>query len=483
MATLDAEPFDRMQQVLLQQADDAGRRLFDREAERFGELGLDGLAGKLRVERDGAARQRARTQPAQHKLRVGNGRVLAAQPIGCGAGSGAGALWPGVKKARIVDPGDRAAAGADRMDLNRRRREMVAVDGEFVGDRHVAARHHHHIAARAADLHRDQVGFLARRRAALERADTGRGAGENQHHRPRRHLVDRDRAAIALQQQQRSRKAELAQLFVEGAQVARHLGRHIGIHDGGRAALVFTHGRHDLARQRDPFAVPALGELATDGAFVRAIEEGVEQAYRDRLDAFFREDPGRGVDVFRLQRRQLGAVGGDAAAHREPQVARHQNLREGRTMVPLILADAATDLQRIAEALGRQHADLGALLLQDRVGRHRRAVHEQRAVAQECGQRDIELLGRKPQNAQHAFAGIGRNRGRLEDAHGAGRVAQHHVGEGAAHVDADAPGGDEAHSGSWGGRRGGAGHLDRLPSTSSVCSPKVGAERGECGRT
>ncbi len=123
------------------------------------------LRASVGVERDGTAGQRARAQPAQHELGVGDGRVLAAQPVGGGAGARAGALRADMQQAGIVDPGDRAAAGADRVDLHRRRREVIAVDREFVGDRHLAARHHHHVAARAADLHRDQVGLLTRCRA------------------------------------------------------------------------------------------------------------------------------------------------------------------------------------------------------------------------------------------------------------------------------------------------------------------------------
>ena len=116
-------------------------------------------------------------------------------------------------------------------------------------------------------------------------------------------------------------------------------------------------------------------------------------------------------------------------------------------MVPLVLADAAADLQRIAEARGGEQADLGALLLEDGVGGHGRAVHEQRAVAQQGGERQVELLGGEPQHAQDALAGVGRHGRRLEDAHRARGVAQHHVGEGAADIDADAPGGDEGGQG------------------------------------
>src|SRR5262249_53655405 len=59
----------------------------------------------------------------------------------------------------------------------------------------------------------------------------------------------------------------------------------------------------------------------------------------------------------------------------------------------------------------------------------------------------VELLRRESQHTQHAFAGIGGHRRSLEDVDRAGRIAQHHVGEGAADIDADAPGcGEERRS-------------------------------------
>ena len=117
-----------MQQVLLEQADHAGRGVLDREAERPGELGLDRLARQRAVERDGAAGQRARAQASEHELRIGDGRVLAAQPVGRRSGPRAGALRADMQQARIVDPGDGAAARADGVDFDRRRGEVVAVD-------------------------------------------------------------------------------------------------------------------------------------------------------------------------------------------------------------------------------------------------------------------------------------------------------------------------------------------------------------------
>ena len=117
------------------------------------------------------------------------------------------------------------------------------------------------------------------------------------------------------------------------------------------------------------------------------------------------------------ERRELAAVAVDAAAHRQAQVARHQHLGEGRAMVPLVLAQAAADLERIAEALGRQHADLGALALEDACWwrpSSRARTARSRAAARVSGR--SSSLGGEPQHAQHAFAGIGRHRRHLEDA-------------------------------------------------------------------
>ena len=104
------------------------------------------------------------------------------------------------------------------------------------------------------------------------------------------------------------------------------------------------------------------GELGPRRPFVRAVEEAVEQADRDGLDTLGGEDPGGRLHVFRHQRRQFPTIGPNPPAHRQAQVARHQNLGERRAVVPLGLADAAADLERIAEALGRQHPDPGPLL-------------------------------------------------------------------------------------------------------------------------
>ena len=205
VAALDAEPFHRVQQVLLQKPDHPGRRGFDREAKRPGELVLDRLTREGAIQGFGAAGQGAGPQAPEHELGVGHGRMLATQSIGGRPWARTGSLRADVQQARVVDPGNRAAPRADGVDFDRGGGQMVAVDHERVRHRHLAARHHHDIAAGSADLHRDQIGCLTGGGAAFQGAHSRGRARQHQHHRACRHLLDGHGAAVALQQEERAR--------------------------------------------------------------------------------------------------------------------------------------------------------------------------------------------------------------------------------------------------------------------------------------
>ena len=83
-----------------------------------GERG-DAGARALDVERDAAADQRRRNA-AEHQIGVGDGRLVAAVRVAHRAGLGAGALRADLEMAFAGDPGDRAAAGADGLDVDHR---------------------------------------------------------------------------------------------------------------------------------------------------------------------------------------------------------------------------------------------------------------------------------------------------------------------------------------------------------------------------
>src|SRR5262249_5186520 len=147
---LDAEALDGMQEVLLQESDDACRGVFDRQTERPRELALYGSVSEPLVECYRATRERTPAQPSPDELRIRHPGVITAQSVGGRPGTRTGAPRTNVQQAGGVDPRDGAAAGADSVDFDRRRREVIAVDDELVVHRHVAFGHDHHVAAGAA---------------------------------------------------------------------------------------------------------------------------------------------------------------------------------------------------------------------------------------------------------------------------------------------------------------------------------------------
>ena len=95
-----------------------------------------------------------------------------------GAGIGAGALRADPQHAAVVDPGDRAAARADRDDVEHRRADRQAVDLAFRGERGAAVLHQADVGRGAAHVEGDQV-LEARARRLARRADHAGGRARN----------------------------------------------------------------------------------------------------------------------------------------------------------------------------------------------------------------------------------------------------------------------------------------------------------------
>src|SRR5437660_1237921 len=87
-----------------------------------------GLLGCDAVELDSAGERRVRRKAAEQEVRVGDGGQLAAAPVAGWAGVGAGRHRADAQRAARVAPGDRAAAGADRVDVERGQRQRAARD-------------------------------------------------------------------------------------------------------------------------------------------------------------------------------------------------------------------------------------------------------------------------------------------------------------------------------------------------------------------
>src|SRR5256885_1321368 len=73
--------------------------------------------GRLAVQLDLAGQRGVGGQQAEHQVRVGDGRLLAPEAVAGRPGPGARGLGADAQRAAGVTPGDRAAAGADRVDV------------------------------------------------------------------------------------------------------------------------------------------------------------------------------------------------------------------------------------------------------------------------------------------------------------------------------------------------------------------------------
>ena len=135
-----------------------------------------------RIERDAAADQ-GRRDAAEHEIGVGDGRLGAAARIAHRPGLGAGAARADLEMAFAADPGDRAAAGADGLDVDHRDAHRERADRAAIGDVRLAALDQAEIGRGAAGIERHHVG---------EAGDLGdHGAAERAGRRTRQRGGDR----------------------------------------------------------------------------------------------------------------------------------------------------------------------------------------------------------------------------------------------------------------------------------------------------
>ena len=177
MTALDAHLLDRVLQALLEQLDDARGRLDRVDAERRRDVGRDRVARARVVEGNRAVGETPGAEAAQHQVCVGDGRVRAAEPVAGWPRPGARPVRTDLQQAAAIDTRDGPAAAADGVNVDRRQREMIVVQGYLIDHRDLAPVHERDVAARASDLHQDQIVGLVpswRPRAARSRPRPGR---------------------------------------------------------------------------------------------------------------------------------------------------------------------------------------------------------------------------------------------------------------------------------------------------------------------
>ena len=277
-------------------------------------------------------------------------------------------------------------------------------------------------------------------------------------------------------------KPRLAHAVGEARQVPLGDRLDVGREHGGARALVLAPLAGDLVRRDDRDLRPQLAHALEHRLLVARVGVGVEQADRDRLDALGLEvvDDRRAAPL-RSSGCALAAVVREPARHLAPQVARHERRRLHVVEVEVVGPVAARDLERVAEALGRDQRRLDALALGDRVDHERRAVREEadRPSLGDAALRD---------HVEHAALEVGRRRVGLRGQDllpaglGVGREGDE-VGERPADVRRHAEGAHAALSYQiLRGGRGGPSSAADCPA-GSPCLPRAARERSPCPRS
>ncbi len=128
---------------------------------------------------------------------------------------------------------------------------------------------------------------------------------------------------------------------------------------------------------------------------------GVEVADRDRVDSHLLE-PGDGpLEGTPVDRRGDLAVEPHALADPEPAPARGERDRRRHAQVVAIVLEPFPHLDQVPVAFRGEHADLGALALEERVGRHGRPVDDEIGGRQQCAGIHAELGRQEPEAVHH----------------------------------------------------------------------------------
>ena len=437
VSPLHRDGADRSHHVGHDDAEHAMRGAFDVESEPLGHGRERGPRQRL-VEPHLAREQATARQSSEHEVRVRHRGTVAASPVACGARNGAGARRADLEQFVAIEPGNRAAAGAHRLDVHRREAHGEAGDVAIERDVGLKIANQRDIGARAPHVEGDDVapaGELRRmrradrtRRGPRQRGAHGKGARPSGRHQATARLVDADGGV--------GRHA--GEPVFEGREIAPEHGLQVRVQHRGGEPLVLAELGLDLERGAYRDVREGGSNRGRDTILVPGVAEREQQAH------------GAGVGAARanlLYHRGDGVVGelGHRRAGRVHPLGNLESMAalDERRRVVLgervhVRAGLAADLEEVAEAPRRDHRDVASLALDERVGAHRGAVGEPAQLP------EVDAVP-GGQRLQSLDDGPGRVVGRRRPLPGkdrAARLVEHvEVGEGAAYVDADAESG------------------------------------------
>ena len=271
--------------------------------------------GRLAIELE-PAREPLR-QAAEEQVRVGDRGLAPAAAVARGPRMRSRAPRADAESAAGVDPGDRAAAGADGVQVDGREPDGQPADVLLRRPPGGAAEHETNVRGRAAHVERDGV------LDSGETADPSRAhdaCGRPRDERDRRMCGDllQSRHAARRPHHERRRQALLGAAAGERPRIPGHDRSEVGVRGRRRGALELAELRRDLVRCHDVRVRKPTPELVDDRLLVRRVAEREEQADGDRLSVQL----GQRGEVELLD----DAVGAHSLANAEAALERHQRL-------------------------------------------------------------------------------------------------------------------------------------------------------------
>ena len=282
-ALLHGDHPDGAEHVGVGDRDDAGGGFLEAQTERPRHLALHSRPSRGRIEGQVTTQDRVVTEDADDQVGVRDCRQRAAAAVARRTGLCAGALWADLEPTGGIHAGDAAAAGADRLDVDHRRAQRVALDLLQVRAARFAADHGRDVATGAAHVERHEVresGGQAEERAADNAAD---GTGEDRVDRPLLGSGGRHEASRGGHHVQPGSKTGIRQPTLETVDVGKHRPDDVGVDDGRAHPPVLTVLRTDVRRERDHRLRKHLGRQLGQSTFVRRVHEAEQKADGERV--------------------------------------------------------------------------------------------------------------------------------------------------------------------------------------------------------
>jgi hypothetical protein len=275
-------------------------------------------------------------------------------------------------------------------------------------------------------------------RGVTAAGDPARRPGEHAARGEAHRIVDGREAAVRLDDQDRPAVARLGQARPEAAKIALQHRPDVGVDHRGADPLVLFDLRQHRGRQRHIGRRHGRAQRLGGLPFVPVVTPGVQVADGDGINLGARKLGDRRRKRSLVERHRDAPVGADALAYAQAPVARHQRLWRRLAEIVAVVLEALAHLEDVAVAFGGQQPDARALALEQRIGRHRRAVDDALGVLEQRAEADPERLRQPLQAVHHPKRWIGRGGRRLGERDPARGIERHQVGECAADVDPDA---------------------------------------------